>query len=97
MEPAVPNYGEAGYGPRLVPGMCFAVEPMINLGTEETVLLDDDWTVITADGRRSAHFEHTFAVTEDGPWVLTALDAAPGEGRGAERVEWAPGGCPRSE
>jgi methionyl aminopeptidase len=88
MEPAVPNYGEAGHGPRLVPGMCFAVEPMINLGTPETVLLADDWTVITADGRRSAHFEHTFAVTEDGPWVLTTLDAAPGaELRGRERIE----------
>jgi methionyl aminopeptidase len=74
MEPAVPNYGEPGHGPELVPGMCFAVEPMINLGTAETVLLDDEWTVITGDGRHSAHFEHTFAVTEDGPWVLTALD-----------------------
>jgi methionyl aminopeptidase len=74
MEPAVPNYGEAGYGPELVPGMCFAVEPMINLGTRETILLEDEWTVITGDGRHSAHFEHTFAVTEDGPWVLTALD-----------------------
>jgi methionyl aminopeptidase len=87
MEPAVPNYGEAGHGPRLVPGMCFAVEPMINLGTEETVLLDDDWTVITADGRRSAHFEHTFAVTEDGPWVLTALDGASGILSQGGRVE----------
>jgi methionyl aminopeptidase len=74
MEPAVPNYGEAGHGPELVPGMCFAVEPMINLGTAETVLLGDDWTVVTGDRRQSAHFEHTFAVTEDGPWVLTALD-----------------------
>jgi methionyl aminopeptidase len=74
MDPAVPNYGQPGHGPLLVPGMCFAVEPMVNLGTAETLLLEDDWTVITADGRRSAHFEHTFAVTEDGPWVLTALD-----------------------
>ncbi|MEV0405298.1 type I methionyl aminopeptidase [Actinoallomurus sp. NPDC050550] len=74
MDPAVPNYGQPGRGPLLVPGMCFAVEPMVNLGTAETILLEDDWTVITADGRRSAHFEHTFAVTEDGPWVLTALD-----------------------
>ncbi|MEV5711210.1 type I methionyl aminopeptidase [Actinoallomurus sp. NPDC052274] len=74
MDPAVPNYGLPGRGPVLVPGMCFAVEPMVNLGTAETLLLDDDWTVITGDGRRSAHFEHTFAVTEDGPWVLTALD-----------------------
>jgi methionyl aminopeptidase len=82
MDPAVPNYGLPGRGPVLVPGMCFAVEPMINLGTAETVLLEDDWTVITADGRRSAHFEHTFAVTEDGPWVLTALD-------GGERLKTA--------
>ena len=74
MDPPVPNYGEAGFGPHLVPGMCFAVEPMINLGTAATVLLEDDWTVITGDRRASAHFEHTFAVTEDGPWVLTALD-----------------------
>ncbi|GAA0332317.1 type I methionyl aminopeptidase [Actinoallomurus spadix] len=74
MDPAVPNYGLPGRGPVLVPGMCFAVEPMVNLGTAETLLLDDEWTVITGDGRRSAHFEHTFAVTEDGPWVLTALD-----------------------
>ncbi|WP_345429319.1 type I methionyl aminopeptidase [Actinoallomurus vinaceus] len=74
MDPAVPNYGLPGRGPLLVPGMCFAVEPMVNLGTAETILLEDEWTVITGDGRRSAHFEHTFAVTEDGPWVLTALD-----------------------
>lgn len=80
MDPPVPNYGEAGHGPRLVPGMCFAVEPMINLGTPGTVLLDDDWTVITADRRFSAHFEHTFAVTEDGPWVLTALDGGAAHG-----------------
>jgi methionyl aminopeptidase len=89
MDPAVPNYGEAGHGPVLVPGMCFAVEPMINLGTSETVLLDDDWTVITGDRRSSAHFEHTFAVTEDGPWVLTALDggAAHGHYNRDERIK----------
>jgi methionyl aminopeptidase len=80
MDPPVPNYGEAGHGPTLLPGMCFAVEPMVNLGAAETVLLDDDWTVITADGRSSAHFEHTFAVTEDGPWVLTALDGGAARG-----------------
>jgi methionyl aminopeptidase len=74
MDPAVPNYGEAGHGPLLVPGMCLAVEPMVNLGSKETVLLADEWTVVTADSRRSAHFEHTFAVTDEGPWVLTALD-----------------------
>jgi methionyl aminopeptidase len=80
MDPPVPNYGEAGHGPLLVPGMCFAVEPMINLGTAATVLLGDDWTVITGDRRSSAHFEHTFAVTEDGPWVLTALDGGAAHG-----------------
>jgi methionyl aminopeptidase len=80
MDPPVPNYGEPGHGPRLVPGMCFAVEPMINLGTAETVLLGDDWTVITGDRRPSAHFEHTYAVTEDGPWVLTALDGGASHG-----------------
>lgn len=80
MDPPVPNYGEAGYGPSLVPGMCFAVEPMINLGTAATVPLDDEWTVITDDRRSSAHFEHTFAVTEDGPWVLTALDGGAAHG-----------------
>jgi methionyl aminopeptidase len=80
MDPPVPNYGEAGFGPHLVPGMCFAVEPMINLGTAATVLLEDDWTVITGDRRASAHFEHTFAVTEDGPWVLTALDGGAAHG-----------------
>lgn len=80
MDPPVPNYGEAGYGPHLVSGMCFAVEPMINLGTAETILLDDEWTVITGDRRPSAHFEHTYAVTEDGPWVLTALDGGAAHG-----------------
>lgn len=80
MDPPVPNYGEAGHGPSLVPGMCFAVEPMVNLGAAGTVLLDDEWTVITADGSASAHFEHTFAVTEDGPWVLTALDGGAARG-----------------
>jgi methionyl aminopeptidase len=89
MDPPVPNYGEPGHGPRLLPGMCFAVEPMINLGTAETVLLGDDWTVITGDRRSSAHFEHTFAVTEDGPWVLTALDGGASHGHQSrdERVK----------
>jgi methionyl aminopeptidase len=74
MDPSVPNYGKPGSGPELEHGMCFAVEPMINLGSRHTRLLDDGWTVKTADGRTSAHFEHTFAVTSSGPWVLTALD-----------------------
>ncbi|MEV4001092.1 type I methionyl aminopeptidase [Actinomadura sp. NPDC049753] len=74
MDPLIPNHGAPGHGPVLEPGMCFAVEPMVNLGTKETAELDDGWTVVTTDGRSSAHFEHTFAVTADGPRVLTALD-----------------------
>jgi methionyl aminopeptidase len=74
MDPPVPNYGRAGRGPRLRPGMALAIEPMVMLGGAETVLLDDDWTVVTADGSRAAHFEHTVAITPDGPWVLTAED-----------------------
>lgn len=74
MDPPVPNYGRAGRGPRLRPGMALAVEPMIALGSRETVLLDDGWTVRTADGSWAAHFEHTVAITADGPWVLTAED-----------------------
>jgi len=74
MDPPVPNYGRPGRGPRLRPGMALAVEPMLTLGSPETVLLDDGWTVVTADGSRAAHFEHTVAITGDGPWVLTAED-----------------------
>ena len=74
MDPPVPNYGRAGRGPRLRTGMALAVEPMVTIGSPETVLLDDGWTVITADGSWAAHFEHTVAITADGPWVLTAED-----------------------
>lgn len=74
MDPAVPNYGKPGKGPRLVPGMALAVEPMVILGSPEVQVLDDDWTVVASDGGMAAHWEHTVAVTEDGPWVLTALD-----------------------
>ncbi len=74
MDPWVANQGKPGRGPRFEVGMCFAVEPMVNLGTERTKVLGDDWTVVTLDGRASAHFEHSVAVTEDGPLVLTALD-----------------------
>lgn len=70
-EPQVPNYGPAGSGPRLKAGMVLAVEPMVNQGTADVETLDDDWTVVTADGKLSAHFEHTIAITEDGPVVLT--------------------------
>jgi len=72
--PDVPNYGRPGKGPRLVPGLALAVEPMITLGTKETDLLADEWTVVTTDGSWAAHFENTFTVTPEGTWVLTALD-----------------------
>jgi methionyl aminopeptidase len=72
--PNVPNYGRPGKGPRLVEGLALAVEPMITAGTKETDVLDDDWTVVTTDGSRAAHFEHTFTLTAAGTWVLTALD-----------------------
>jgi methionyl aminopeptidase len=71
-EPAVPNYGVAGRGQRLARGWVLAIEPMFNLGGPATRMLDDGWTVVTADGSTSAHWEHTVAVTDDGPWVLTA-------------------------
>jgi methionyl aminopeptidase len=74
MDPPVPNYGRAGRGPALSPGMTLAIEPMLVLGRPQTVLLDDDWTVVTADGSWAAHFEHTVAITEAGPWVLTSED-----------------------
>ena len=71
-DPFIPNWGPAGRGPDLRPGLVVAIEPMLNLGTEETRVLADEWTVVTADGSLSAHFEHTVAVTEDGHEVLTA-------------------------
>jgi methionyl aminopeptidase len=71
MDPFLPNHGAAGQGPRLVLGMVLAVEPMLTAGDPETSELDDGWTVVTADGRRAAHWEHTVAVTDDGPRVLT--------------------------
>jgi methionyl aminopeptidase len=72
-DPQIPNYGPPGRGPRLKPGMTLAIEPMINEGTFEVRTLDDGWTVVTADGKRSAHFEHTVVVTENGPEILTKL------------------------
>jgi methionyl aminopeptidase len=74
MPPNVPNVGRPGRGPKLVTGLALAVEPMVTLGTQETDVLDDDWTVVTADGSWAAHFEHTFTLTPNGAWVLTALD-----------------------
>ena len=72
--PDVPNVGSRGRGARLVPGIALAVEPMVTLGSDETEVLADDWTVVTADGSWAAHAEHTFALTDRGAWVLTALD-----------------------
>ena len=70
-EPQIPNYGKRGSGPRLKAGMTLAIEPMVNLGTAAVRLLDDGWTVVTADGMASAHFEHTVLITKDGPEILT--------------------------
>jgi methionyl aminopeptidase len=70
-DPNVPNYGLAGKGPRLEEGMVFAIEPMINLGAKEVESLPDGWTVVTQDGSLSAHFEHSVAITKDGPVILT--------------------------
>jgi methionyl aminopeptidase len=71
MEPFLANEGAPGKGPQLVVGSVLAIEPMLTLGTTDTVVLEDDWTVVTADGTRAAHWEHTVAVTEDGPRILT--------------------------
>jgi len=70
-EPQIPNYGRRGSGPKLKSGMTLAIEPMINIGSSEVRLLDDGWTVRTADGTRSAHFEHTVLIGKDGPEILT--------------------------
>ncbi len=73
-DPAVPNYGTPGRGVRLLPGMTIAIEPMINEGVKEVQTLKDGWTTVTTDGKLSAHFEHTVAVTPDGPVILTLPD-----------------------
>jgi methionyl aminopeptidase len=73
MDPFLPNEGAPGKGPLLVTGSVLAIEPMLTLGTDQTVILEDEWTVTTADGSRAAHWEHTVAVTEDGPRILTTL------------------------
>jgi methionyl aminopeptidase len=72
-EPQVPNFGPLGRGPRLKAGMVLAIEPMVNIGDADVEILDDGWTVVTADGQLSAHFEHTVAITDEGPQILTAL------------------------
>ena len=70
-DPQVPNHGEPGRGHLLRPGMCIAIEPMLNMGGRHTRILEDQWTVVTADGSLSSHFEHTIAITADGPEILT--------------------------
>jgi methionyl aminopeptidase len=75
-EPQIPNYGQAGHGPLLQEGMTLAIEPMINVGGPDIVMADDEWSILTADGSLSAHFEHTVAVTEAGPRILT-VERAP--------------------
>jgi len=72
-EPQVPNFGRAGRGPRLEAGMTLAIEPMVNMGTHEVRTLPDNWTVVTKDMKKSAHFEHTVAITDDKPEILTRL------------------------
>jgi methionyl aminopeptidase len=81
--PWIPNYGAPGRGPRLVPGMVFAIEPMVNLGAAGVRILDDEWTAVTVDGAPSAHFEHTVLITEGAPEVLTRAPS----GREARRSE----------
>ncbi|NOR90402.1 MAG: type I methionyl aminopeptidase [Anaerolineales bacterium] len=79
-EPQVPNYGRQGRGVPLKPGMTIALEPMVMSGSFETRILSDQWTVASKDGRLTAHFEHSVAVTENGPWILTAMDEELDEG-----------------
>jgi methionyl aminopeptidase len=74
-EPQIPNFGQPGRGPLLADGMTLAIEPMINVGSPEITIADDGWSISTADGSLSAHFEHTVAVTANGPRILTALEA----------------------
>ena len=73
-DPHVLNYGRPGRGPKLVPGLALAIEPIVTVGDPATVELEDGWTVVTKDGSRAAHFEHTVAITAEGPWILTAED-----------------------
>ena len=76
-EPQVPNFGDPGRGPQLKPGMVLAIEPMVTMGSWEVRILDDGWTAVTKDGSLAAHFEHTIAVTESGPEVLTSKSGGP--------------------
>jgi methionyl aminopeptidase len=72
-EPEIPNFGKPGRGPRLEVGMALAIEPMVNLGGYQVETLEDKWTVVTKDRRASAHFEHTVAIMEQGPEILTRI------------------------
>ena len=74
--PWIPNYGVRGRGPRLVPGMVFAIEPMVNLGGADVEILGDEWTAVTADRSVSAHFEHTILITDGEPEVLTWIEGS---------------------
>ena len=74
MDPQIPNYAVRETGPKLVDGFTGAIEPMVTLGTADTTGLDDAWTVVTADGSRSCHWEHSVAVRDEGLWILTAID-----------------------
>lgn len=74
MDPQIPNYAVTESGPKLVDGFTGAIEPMVTLGTTDTTVLGDDWTVVTADGSRAAHWEHSVAVRDEGLWILTAID-----------------------
>jgi methionyl aminopeptidase len=82
-EPQIANYGEPGRGPRMVEGMVFAIEPMVNMGRPAVKVLGDGWTAVTRDGSLSAHFEHTVAVTKDGPDVLTVRSSPVGSTSGS--------------
>lgn len=75
-DPQIPNYGRPGLGPKIKSGYVFAIEPMVNLGSHHTKVLSDGWTVVTVDGQPSAHFEHTIAITDEGPEVLTMVESA---------------------
>ena len=94
-EPQVPNYGKPGHGARLAEGMVLAIEPMVNSKGAGVRVLDDRWTMVTADGSHSAHFEHSVAVTENGPWILSALN--PSEAQAVEGKGVLSGTIPRVE
>jgi methionyl aminopeptidase len=78
-DPQVPNFGATGSGKRLKTGLVIAVEPMVNAGAPDVEVLDDEWTAVTKDRSMSAHFEHTIAITDEGPWVLTRASSRPGK------------------